>query len=316
MVAKGGAALAPINTDIPAACRTSCVDAGHGARRPRSSPGMFRVDINESTPPARGPPGYRSASGSTMSPARARRRRPDSAAGGARRPLALRGHHQALRGPRRQRRGRPRRARGRGPCPARRERRRQDDAHAHPLRADPRRRGPDPWSAGESVAIRSPRDAIAAGVGHGHPALLAGAAHDRGRERGPRPRQRRCGSTSRPRRHGRGGLRRASASASTPTRASRTCRSGEQQRVEILKALSRDCRILILDEPTAVLVPSEVEALFATLRRLVAEGLAVVFISHKLGEVRAISDRVSVLRRGRAGGHRRGRHRRAGAGAR
>jgi general nucleoside transport system ATP-binding protein len=74
---------------------------------------------------------------------------------------------------------------------------------------------------------------------------------------------------------------------------------GQQQRVEILKALSRDCRVLILDEPTAVLVPDEIEALFATLRSLVADGLAVVFISHKLAEVRAISDRVSVLRRGK-----------------
>ena len=73
---------------------------------------------------------------------------------------------------------------------------------------------------------------------------------------------------------------------------------GEQQRVEILKALVRDCRVLILDEPTAVLVPQEVDALFGTLRRLVADGLAVVFISHKLREVRTISDRVSVLRRG------------------
>jgi simple sugar transport system ATP-binding protein len=75
--------------------------------------------------------------------------------------------------------------------------------------------------------------------------------------------------------------------------------SVRQQRVEILKALARDCRVLILDEPTAVLVPHEVDALFETLRRLVADGLAVVFISHKLGEVRAISHRVSVLRRGR-----------------
>ena len=74
---------------------------------------------------------------------------------------------------------------------------------------------------------------------------------------------------------------------------------GQQQRVEILKALSRGCRILILDEPTAVLVPEEVEALFTTLRSLVADGLSVVFISHKLAEVRAISDRISVLRGGR-----------------
>ena len=73
---------------------------------------------------------------------------------------------------------------------------------------------------------------------------------------------------------------------------------GEQQRVEILKALARDCRLLVLDEPTAVLVPQEVTALFATLERLVADGLGVVFISHKLGEVRAISHRVSVLRKG------------------
>jgi len=73
---------------------------------------------------------------------------------------------------------------------------------------------------------------------------------------------------------------------------------GEQQRVEILKALSRDCRVLILDEPTAVLVPQDVDALFAAIRRLTDAGLGVLFISHKLREVGAISDRVSVLRRG------------------
>ena len=77
---------------------------------------------------------------------------------------------------------------------------------------------------------------------------------------------------------------------------------GEQQRVEILKALARECRVLIMDEPTAVLVPQEVDILFDTLRRLVAEGLSVVFISHKLAEVRAICDQVSVLRRGRMTG--------------
>lgn len=74
---------------------------------------------------------------------------------------------------------------------------------------------------------------------------------------------------------------------------------GEQQRVEILKALSRQCRVLILDEPTAVLVPQDVEALFASIRLLTAQGMGVLFISHKLGEVSEISDRVSVLRRGR-----------------
>jgi simple sugar transport system ATP-binding protein len=74
---------------------------------------------------------------------------------------------------------------------------------------------------------------------------------------------------------------------------------GEAQRVEILKALYRDARILILDEPTAVLTPQEAERLFATLRSLAGQGLAVVFISHKLGEVMALSDRVVVLRGGR-----------------
>ncbi|MEX2518636.1 MAG: ABC transporter ATP-binding protein [Paracoccaceae bacterium] len=74
---------------------------------------------------------------------------------------------------------------------------------------------------------------------------------------------------------------------------------GERQRVEILKALYRDARILILDEPTAVLTPQETDALFATMRKAVARGLSVVFISHKLHEVMAISSRVLVLRHGR-----------------
>ncbi|WP_187971280.1 ABC transporter ATP-binding protein [Aquibium microcysteis] len=80
---------------------------------------------------------------------------------------------------------------------------------------------------------------------------------------------------------------------------------GERQRVEILKALYRDARILILDEPTAVLTPIETEALFATLRKLVAKGLSIIFISHKLNEVLAISDRVLVLRAGKLSGERR-----------
>jgi simple sugar transport system ATP-binding protein len=75
---------------------------------------------------------------------------------------------------------------------------------------------------------------------------------------------------------------------------------GEQQRVEILKALYREARILILDEPTAVLTPQECESLFGTIRRMAEEGRTVIFISHKLHEVKAVADRVTVLRAGKA----------------
>ena len=74
---------------------------------------------------------------------------------------------------------------------------------------------------------------------------------------------------------------------------------GEQQRVEIMKTLYRGARLIILDEPTAVLTPQEVDDLFVTLRRMAREGHSLVFISHKLQEVMAISDRVTVLRDGR-----------------
>jgi len=77
---------------------------------------------------------------------------------------------------------------------------------------------------------------------------------------------------------------------------------GMQQRVEILKALYRDARILILDEPTAVLTPQEVTELFEIVRELVAEGLAVVIITHKLDEVMAFADRIVVMRNGRVVG--------------
>ena len=73
---------------------------------------------------------------------------------------------------------------------------------------------------------------------------------------------------------------------------------GEQQRVEILKMLYRGVRILIMDEPTAVLAPQEVEELFRTLRTMTAQGHSIVFISHKLAEVVAIADRITVMRRG------------------
>jgi general nucleoside transport system ATP-binding protein len=74
---------------------------------------------------------------------------------------------------------------------------------------------------------------------------------------------------------------------------------GLQQRVEILKALYRGARLLILDEPTAVLTPQEIDGLFDIVRGLKAEGKAVIFITHKLAEVMAIADRITVMRRGR-----------------
>src|SRR5258706_9865427 len=79
---------------------------------------------------------------------------------------------------------------------------------------------------------------------------------------------------------------------------------GWQQRVEILKALYRNARILVLDEPTAVLTPQETQEIFAVLRRLAAEGHTIVFISHKLYEVLEIADRITVIRRGRVVGSR------------
>ena len=77
---------------------------------------------------------------------------------------------------------------------------------------------------------------------------------------------------------------------------------GERQRAEILKALYRDARLLVLDEPTAVLTPSEVDDLFVTLRQMTADGKGLIFISHKLHEVMDLSDEITVLRDGRVSG--------------
>ncbi|MEZ5243598.1 MAG: ABC transporter ATP-binding protein [Acidimicrobiales bacterium] len=81
-----------------------------------------------------------------------------------------------------------------------------------------------------------------------------------------------------------------------------TLEVGERQRVEIIKVLFRGARILILDEPTAVLVPQEVEELFRNLRELKADGATIIFIDHKLDEVLAIADTITVIRQGRTVG--------------
>ena len=91
-----------------------------------------------------------------------------------------------------------------------------------------------------------------------------------------------------------------SGSSSTPTRGSAALRVGEQQLVEIAKALSLDARILIMDEPTSALSPAECARLFGIIRQLAADGVAIVYISHRIDEVMQLADRVTVLRDGRA----------------
>ncbi len=149
------------------------------------------------------------------------------------------------------------------------------------------------------VEFRSPRDAIAAGLGmvHQHFALVPTQTVTENVLLGlPRPRFRLDAGryddeiADLARRHG---------LAVDPQARIWQLSVGEQQRVEILKMLYRGARILILDEPTAVLAPQEAAELFRTLRSMVADGAAVVFISHKLGEVGQIADRVTVMRRGK-----------------
>ncbi|MEO8528047.1 MAG: ATP-binding cassette domain-containing protein, partial [Pseudolysinimonas sp.] len=77
---------------------------------------------------------------------------------------------------------------------------------------------------------------------------------------------------------------------------------GVQQRVEIIKALSREAKVLVLDEPTAVLTPQETDELMATMRQLAKAGTSIVFITHKLREVKAVADRITVIRLGKVVG--------------
>jgi simple sugar transport system ATP-binding protein len=152
--------------------------------------------------------------------------------------------------------------------------------------------------SGKETAIHSPRDAIRAGLGmvSQHftlvPTLTVAENVALGQTPGalldPRAIERQVGAAAR-----RFGV------DIDPSALVRHLSVGERQRVEILKSLYRDARVLILDEPTAVLVPQEVEMLFHSLLRLRADGMALVFISHKLNEVMQICDRVTVLRAGK-----------------
>ena len=84
-----------------------------------------------------------------------------------------------------------------------------------------------------------------------------------------------------------------------PDRMLHSLTAGEKQRVEIIRCLLAEPRLLIMDEPTSVLTPQEAEALFETLRRLSDEGVAILYISHRLAEIRALCDTATILRAGR-----------------
>ncbi|WP_018260430.1 ABC transporter ATP-binding protein [Methylobacterium sp. WSM2598] len=158
--------------------------------------------------------------------------------------------------------------------------------------------GPD----GRLVALPPgrPRAALAAGIGmvHQHFALAEALTGFENVTLGTEPLWRPGRRVAAARRRLDGLMRRSGLGVDLDVPVARLA-VGERQRVEILKALYRDARVLILDEPTAVLTPAESEGLFATLRALAGQGLAVAFISHKLGEVLGGSDRVAVLRGGR-----------------
>ncbi|MEJ8280332.1 ABC transporter ATP-binding protein [Pseudonocardia spirodelae] len=153
---------------------------------------------------------------------------------------------------------------------------------------------------GRRTHFRSPADAIAAGIGmvHQHFMLadnltvtenvLLGAERRHGIGKAARARIVELSATV--------GL------AASPDALVEHLGVADRQRIEILKVLYRGARTVILDEPTAVLVPQEVDELFATVRTMQGEGYTFLFISHKLDEVRAIADRITVIRRGRTVG--------------
>ena len=97
-------------------------------------------------------------------------------------------------------------------------------------------------------------------------------------------------------------VRRATASQVDPDALVEDLPVGVQQRVEIIKALANDAKVLILDEPTAVLTPQEIDELMEIMRALKEQGTSIIFITHKLREVKAIGDRITVIRRGKVVG--------------
>jgi simple sugar transport system ATP-binding protein len=152
---------------------------------------------------------------------------------------------------------------------------------------------------GEAVVLHTPADAIARGVGmvHQHFQLADNFTVLENVVLGQEPTKRGRLDTDAARTR----IREIGAQYGLPVDPDALVRQlgvGDRQRVEILKVLYRGARILILDEPTSVLVPQEVDELFAALRELKAQGLTVIFISHKLDEVLSVADEITVMRAG------------------
>ncbi len=153
---------------------------------------------------------------------------------------------------------------------------------------------------GEEVEVRDPKDAVSRGIGmvHQHFTLIPRLTVAENIVLGAEPRKRGALDMNRAIRETeqlceRYGLR------VEPRARVADLSVGVQQRVEILKALYREARILVLDEPTAVLTPQETEDLFSVLKELVADGLSIILITHKLGELLGVSDNITIIRDGR-----------------
>jgi len=155
---------------------------------------------------------------------------------------------------------------------------------------------------GRPAAIRSPKDAIRLGIGMVHQHFLLIGRHTAaenvalGLEGVPFVRPERWAARRMEEFAARYGLR------VRPEAPVWLLSAGQQQRLELIKALIRGARLLILDEPTSVLTDAEADELFAVLRRMTAEGMSVIFITHKLEEVMRLSHAITVLRRGRVAG--------------
>src|SRR5437870_2320753 len=156
---------------------------------------------------------------------------------------------------------------------------------------------------GQARAIRTPHDAISLGIGmvHQHFMLVEPMTVAENIVLGAEP----GNAVALDLKKAAGEIRKVSDEfklAVNPHKTIETLSVGQQQRVELLKALYRHAQLLILDEPTAVLTPQEVEEFFAILRRMREQGKTIIIITHKLSEVLAISDNVTVMRDGRVVG--------------